>query len=432
MTETATPPLNRPLGPIRTAPLDTVGESFGLLRLPRTVLFGPGQRRAVGPIVAEIGRSVLICTDERLAGSPELAEIVAALETEGVQVRVFGETQPELPVAGITDCVSGLVGTSVEVVIGVGGGSCLDMAKVVALLLSHGGTPQDYYGENRVPGPTMPLVAIPTTAGTGSEATPVAVISDPDRAMKVGISSPYLIPQVAVCDPELTHTCPASLTAASGIDAVVHLVESFTAIRRPATGSLATERVFVGKSDFTDMAALSGLELMGRSLLTAHRSPFDAAAREDVMRASLYGGIALGTGGTAAAHALQYPIGALTHTPHGFGTGALIPYVMRFNLPARVEEFGRIADALGASVGADDPVTRAHAGIAAVDALVDGLGIPTTLTELGVREDQLPRIAEDGLTAKRLVENNPRPVDGAAMLAIARAAFEGDRSFPVQ
>jgi alcohol dehydrogenase class IV len=304
------------------------------------------------------------------------------------------------------------------------------MAKMVALLLTHGGRPQDYYGESAVPGPILPVVAVPTTAGTGSEATPVAVLADPDREMKVGISSPHLIPHTSVCDPELTHSCPPGLTAHSGADAVTHLVESFTAASRPATAQLAYERVFIGKSALTDHIALQGLQLMGRSLLKAYANPSDADARHDVMLAAFAGGVALGTAGTAAAHALQYPLGAATHTPHGLGVGTLMPYVMRYNLPARTKEFAQIARILGVEESDRDEAQLARKGVEAVDALIDGLGLPGTIAELGLPEDRIEWLAEQGMGATRLVENNPRPLDLPAMVAISRAAYTGDRAFP--
>jgi alcohol dehydrogenase class IV len=411
-------------------PSSVAGLAFGLLRLPRTVLFGVGQRLAVGSVAASFGRNTLICTDSRLGNSPELLELTAVLAEAGVSAQIFDRTEPELPTDGVVACVADLKLRSVDSVIGFGGGSCIDMAKVVALLLSHGGAPADYYGENAVPGPILPVIALPTTAGTGSEATPVAVLSDPTRAMKVGISSPHLVPQAAICDPELTYSCPASLTAASGIDAVVHLVESFTSIRRPPNPALSSERVFVGKGLFSDSAALDGLRLMGQSLITAQRDGSDSGARSEVMLAAFLGGIALGSGGTSAAHALQYPIGAATRTPHGFGVGALLPYVIRYNLPVRVPEFAQIAVALGVAGGAD-PWTDAVAAIHALDQLVDGLGVPT-LTELGVTSDLLEQIAEQGLLARRLVDNNPRVLDFSAMQEIMRSAFLCDRSLPEQ
>ena len=157
--------------------------------------------------------------------------------------------------------------------VGMGGGSCLDLAKAVAVLLTHGGEASDYYGELRVPGPVMPVVALPTTAGTGSEVTPVAVLTDPERVSKVGISSPHLIPHTAVCDPELTVGCPPALTASAGADALSHVIEAFTAVRRPVTAELATERVFVGKNELTDTYALLGVRLIAGSLQRAWSTP---------------------------------------------------------------------------------------------------------------------------------------------------------------
>lgn len=403
---------------------------MGLLRLPNIVLFGAGQRRAVGDAVAGLGRAALICTDQRLATSGELADIVGAVETAGMTASVFADTQPELPVGSIVECVDAFAGRQIDVVIGVGGGSCLDMAKVVALVLRHGGRPQEYYGEFRVPGPVLPIIAIPTTAGTGAEATPVAVLADPERALKVGISSPHLIPRIAICDPELTLSCPTRLTAATGADALSHLVESFTAIERVPTIRSARERVFIGKSLLTDSVALQGLQLLGRSLLTAYRKPGDIGARQDVMMAALAGGIALGTAGTAAAHALQYPLGGITNTAHGVGVGTLLPYVMRHNFPPRTREFAQIGRALGVDETGLNELALARRGVEAVDALLDGLGLPQSLAELGMPADRLDDVAELGLAASRLVENNPRPLDRAAMAAITRAAFYGDRSFP--
>ncbi len=416
----------------KAAEPETSGTDLGLLRLPRQVLFGSGQRRAVGRLAAAYGTRVLVCTDERLGHSPELAVLTQDLAEAGCTAQVFAGTQPEVPVANITACLESVRPSEVDVVVGLGGGSCLDMAKVVSVLLAHGGRPQDYYGEGKVPGRGVPVIAVPTTAGTGSEATPVAVVADPDLVLKVGISSPYLIPEVALVDPELTHSCPAALTAASGIDAVVHLVESFTAVRRPTTAALATDRVFIGKSALTDAVALAGLELMGQHLVTAYEQPANADARRAVMQAAFLGGVALGTAGTAAAHALQYPLGALTHTPHGFGTGCLLPYVMRFNFAARLDEFAQIAVALGAGRAGEPVEGLARAGVEAVDRLVAGVGIPPTLEALGLDHGQIPLVAEQGLLSKRLAENNPRPLDLASATAITTAAFHGDLGFPVR
>ena len=316
----------------------------------------------------------------------------------------------------------------IEVVIGIGGGSCLDLGKALALLLSHGGPIDQYYGENAVPGPVLPIIAVPTTGGTGSEVTPVCVLSDSRRELKAGISSAYLIPSVAICDPELTYTCPPGLTASAGADAVSHLVESFTAIQRPPS-AVGEGRVFIGKNVISDSYARWGLGLLAEALPEAFEHPDDRQARADVMLAANAGGYALGVAGTAAAHALQYPLGALTHTAHGVGVGVLLPYVMRYNAPARV---GSSPRSRRSSAYRRPVVARPGRWPASRPSRVCWTGSVSRprLKELGLAEDQLSYVASMGLKSARLVDNNPRPLDADALYEITRAAYAGDRSNP--
>jgi alcohol dehydrogenase len=298
----------------------------------------------------------------------------------------------------------------------------------VALLLAHGGHPRDYYGEFKVPAPVVPIVAVPTTAGTGSEVTPVAVLGDPDRVMKVGISSPYLIAHTAICDPELTYTCPPSLTAVSGADALTHAIEAFTAIKRPATPALSNEHVFVGKNSLSDAYALQAIRLISRSLATAVKDGSDEAARVDVMRGALLAGLAFGTAGTAAAHAIQYPVGALTHTAHGAGVAQLMPYVMAFNRSVCPVAMAEIADAMDVAAEGQSEEQLSYAAVTAIARLFESVGIPRTLAALGLTADKIDWTAEQSLTSQRLVKNNPRPLDAAAFKTIIDAAFRGDLS----
>jgi alcohol dehydrogenase class IV len=402
--------------------------TFGVLRLPRSIVVGAQQRFAVANIAAEFGTNVLVCTDPRLAVSEELQALVRSLEDRNLTVQVYGDTQAELPVPGILACVEELKGQEIDVIIGFGGGSCMDMAKVVSVLLTHGGKPSDYYGEFAVPGPTKPVIALPTTAGTGSEATAIAVVSDPDLGMKMGISSPHIIPFASVCDPDLTYSCPPSLTAATGADTFVHLVESFTAITREPTPTLATERVFVGKNILTDSIALNGIRLVGRSLATAYKDPENTEARAGMMLAALYGGVVLSNAGTAAAHAIQYPVGALTHTPHGVGVGLLLPYVVRHNFQAIQPQLAQIAEALGRDIRGLDQRAAAVAGVEAIDEIIAAIELPPTLKDLGVQESDLAQIAKLSLNSKRLIDNNPVPLDLDAVSSIVIAAYAGDRT----
>ncbi|GAA1478029.1 iron-containing alcohol dehydrogenase [Nocardioides aestuarii] len=400
--------------------------TFGVLRGPRQVLFGAGQRHALGRVSASLGARALVCTDARFGETPEFAELVGLIEAAGVHVTSFTEVLPDVPVHQVAQCAELAAASDPDVVIGMGGGSCLDLAKAVAVVHTHGGQASDYYGELRVPGPVLPVIALPTTAGTGSEVTPVAVLTDPERISKVGISSPFLIPHTAICDPELTLGCPPALTASAGADALAHVIEAFTAVRRPGTADLAGERVFVGKNELTDTFALLGLRLISASLHRAWSEPGDVAAREAMMLGATAGGFALGTAGTAAAHAIQYPVGVLTHTPHGVGVGTLLPYVMEFNRPARVTELGAVGRAMGLEPGGSEE-DLADRAIDGVSDLLASVGIPATLADLGLPADQLRWTAEQSLGAERLVSNNPRRLDLDALERIVRAAHAGDR-----
>lgn len=398
---------------------------FGAARLPRAILFGRGQRAAIGAATARIGRRALVVTDARQAAQPEFAAILADLAAHGVETQVFDGVIPDLPLSAIEASVEPARAFAPDAIIGIGGGSALDHAKVAAVLLTHGGEASDYYGEFAVPGPVLPLIAVPTTAGTGSEATPVAVIHDEGRGTKIGIASPHLIPQVAVCDPDLTVTCPPYLTAISGADALTHAVEAFSNAARPIDAMLTEDHVFVGKNVISDQFARLAIVNIFKFLERAVKDGSDIEAREGVMLASLMAGCAFGTAGTAAAHALQYPIGNLTHTAHGAGVAALLPFVMQYNRPAAAHAYAELALLIGLS--GESVAARSQAFIEAVADLFAAIGIPRSLAELGLADDQRGHVAEHSLAAQRLVKNNPRPLDLAAMTAITDAAYAGDR-----
>lgn len=391
---------------------------FGTLRAPRELLFGTGQRHALGAIASKLGRRALIVTDTRLAADADFLALARQLEEAGLAVMVDSSTLPDVPVESAISSAKGARSFAPDLVIGVGGGSCLDMAKCVALLLAHGGRPQDYYGEHAVPGPVMPLIAVPTTAGTGSEVTPVAVLSDAERSLKVGISSPYLIPTVSICDPELTLSCPPALTAIAGADALTHAIEAFTAIRRDPVPGIAHQRVFVGKNELSDHFALSAISLLWQGLEAACKNGADRVAREKVMLGATLAGLAFGVAGTAAAHAIQYPVGALTHTAHGLGVACLMPYVMTWNAPLIRNELAQIANAAG--LDGPDQV------IPALVSLLERIGIPATLRDLGLEKERIDWVAEQSSGITRLIQNNPRALNPNEMRNLVAAAYYGD------
>jgi alcohol dehydrogenase class IV len=399
---------------------------FGALRSPRNIVFGSGQRASLPGYVAALGHRALLVTDQRMADDRSFREMETSLREAGLTVSVFAGVEAELPAECLVAGVKAASGFGADVIVGIGGGSCLDAAKVIALIAAHGGQIRDYYGEFKVSGPILPLVAVPTTAGTGSEVTPVAVVADPDRAVKIGIASPHLIPVTAICDPDLTLTCPPALTAMSGADALVHAIEAFTTAPRKGVANMTLEHVFVGKNALTDSFATAAIGNIGRSLVTAVTDGRNVEARADVMLGAMQAGLAFGTAGTSVCHAVQYPVGALTHTAHGLGVALMLPYALAFNRShalADIAETGRI---LGFAAKGDDDSVSADRCIAGIVKLLSTISVPATLAEIGVKSEDLPWIAEQAMAANRLIKNNPRPIDRAGMDLLIAAAFAGD------
>lgn len=398
----------------------------GVLRPPQTIEFGTGARAALTAAAASFGARAFIVVDPFLATTAHFAEATDALRAAGIELAIHSEIEPELPVGTLHAAADAAAAFRPDAIIGWGGGSALDAAKLIALLVAHGGELPDYYGENRVPGPVLPLIALPTTAGTGSEATPVAVISDSSRELKVGVSSPHLIPRVAIVDPELTLGAPASVTAHSGIDALVHAVEAYTAAElNPSFADPLP--VFTGRNLLGDPLALEAIRLIGPALEVAVASPDDRAAREAMARGSLLAGMAFGATGTHLSHAIQYPLGALTHTPHGLGTGMMLPYVLEACRDAVVERLARVGEVLGVGAG----LSRNEAADAAIERIahiVERIGIPRSLADIGVTAAELSRIAELTLASARLTNIAPVTADLALVTRILEAALAGDRS----
>ncbi|MGN9785260.1 iron-containing alcohol dehydrogenase [Nonomuraea sp. ZG12] len=400
----------------------------GTLRLPPRVHFGYGSRAQLSEVLRLHGRWVLAIVDPFLIETPIFRETITRLEADGFHVAVHSDISPELPTASLDAAAAFAREHAPDVILAIGGGSALDAAKLVGLLVTHGGPLSRYYGENLVPGPSLPLVAVPTTAGTGSEVTPVAVVSDPEHEMKVGISSPYLIPTAAIVDPEFTLGAPRSVTAFAGIDALVHAVESYTAARLEPSWD-TTLPVFTGRNAFTESVALRAAEHLGSSLAAAVGDPGNRGAREEVAFGSLLAGVAFGATGTHLSHALQYPIGAATKTPHGLGTGLLLPYVLRACLTdadADAEVAERIA-AIGGALGSTAATTEARArdAISSIVALNRTIGVPASLQEIGITRRQLPHLAELASRSTRLIAIAPVPAPPALLLDILEHAYTG-------
>jgi alcohol dehydrogenase class IV len=394
-----------------------------VLRTPAETLFGNGSLAALPEAAARLGSRALVCADRNVLAGETGGAAPAALRRAGVTVTVFDGIEPEAPLRCIERCLEAARGHDIDLVIGIGGGSSLDVAKVAAVLLRHPGPLERFYGEGAVPAGVLPIVAVPTTSGTGSEVTPVAVVTDPRRHLKVGVSSPMLIPRIAICDPQVTLSCPPTVTAWSGIDALAHAVEAVTANVRPRAWTEYPGEVFQGANAFSDGFAIGAVAAIGRSLERVVADGQDAGARADMMYGSVCAGIAFANAGTAGAHALQYPVGVLSSTPHGLGVGLLLPYVLRYTKEACMEPLARVAQALGVAEG---PVSEAaDRAIEEIARLAAAVGVPRTLRDIGIEAEALPAIARDAASVTRLVRNSPRELDEAALLSILDAAWRG-------
>ena len=300
-----------------------------------------------------------------------------------------------------------------DAVIGLGGGSALDVGKLVAALLDGKQKIGEVFGIGLVKGRSPLLVCVPTTAGTGSEVSPNAILLDDSDEMKKGVVSPWLVPDAAFIDAELTLSVPPAVTAATGLDALTHCIEAYT-------NKFAHPVV--------DVWAIEGVRLIAGSLADAVRQPGNLRARENMALGSLYGGLCLGPVNTAAVHALSYPLGGRYHVAHGQANAILLPHVTRFNIPAAPDRYAAVALALGAAPAASNEAT-AEAGIAQLWRLIDATGLEMSLSALGIGEKETPQLAAAGLGVTRLMKNNPRPMSQQGAEAIYHAAFRGHAAF---
>lgn len=371
------------------------------------LVFGRHAVRELGDILNRLqAKRVFILTDRILVKVGIVAQVVEACQRD---VFVFDGGEPEPSLKMVQEGINAARDFRPDCIIGLGGGSNMDAAKLAAIVLGHGGDPRDYVGEDKVPGPVMPLVCIPTTAGTGSEVSQAAVFTNTEIHLKVSCLSHYLRPTAAIVDPLLTVSCPAKVTADSGIDALTHAIEGYTAVDNAAYPLPPGEvSVYQGKNFFADMCAEKAITLTAQFLRRAVRDGNDLEARDGMALAATLGGLAFSNAGVALVHAMEYPVGAAVHCSHGQGNGLLLPFVMRYNLPVRAAAFAEIANLLGIDTTGQSTQEAAEAAIQAIEQLKVDIGIPTRLRDIGVTEEQLKPFAEKAFGAKRLMRVNPR------------------------
>lgn len=350
----------------------------------------------------------LLVTDRGVRGLGLLDTVLAALDRAGVPIAIFDGVEPDPSRETVLAAVAAGRKAGVVSVLGFGGGSPMDVAKLAAYLLEAGDELDAIWGVDNARGRRLPLLLVPTTAGTGSEATPVTVISV-GNGEKRGVSSAVLLPDLAILDPLLTLGLPQPVTAATGIDAMVHAIEAFTSKRL--------------KNPMSDMLAREALRLLSANLLRACTVPGDADARGAMLLGAHLAGVAFANAPVAGVHALAYPLGGLFHVPHGLSNALVLPHVLAFNMPAAAPLYGELGPILNPSLAGQGEGARAEGLVQAMVDLSRASGLPQRLRDVGVGEGDLPRMASDAMLQQRLLINNPRPITETDALSIYRAAW---------
>ena len=360
---------------------------------PQKIVFGTGCIQTLVEDYKKMGlQRLFVLTAPPIR--PLIEDTLAELKGAGVSIEVFQDIVAEPTVNDFKKILEVARQFKADSVVGVGGGSVLDVTKLIAAFINSDQQVEDCFGTGFIKQKGLWFACLPTTAGTGSEVSPNAILLDERDHLKKGIVSPFLIADVAYVDPKLTWTVPAKVTADTGMDALTHCIEAYT-------------NKFAHPS--VDIYALQGIRLIAANLEKAVKNGQDQEAREALAFGSLYGGLCLGPVNTAAVHALSYPLGGEFHIPHGLSNAILLPSVMKFNMPANIKRHAEVAIALGCQPGANDEET-AQRGVDFIYQLADAVGIPKKLTDLGIPQTAVDGMAKAAMQVQRLLKNNPREV----------------------
>ncbi|MCC5968857.1 MAG: iron-containing alcohol dehydrogenase [Pararhodobacter sp.] len=392
-----------------TSSTDTLVSPF-TFNTTKSLEFGHGKLAALPTLLDMIAPgAVFLVTDPGLLATGIVDRVNALLAAAGRSVTVFSDVQADPPETVILAAVDAAQAARAGIILGLGGGSSLDVAKLVAALVPGHQTLAQMYGVGNATGPRLPLVLVPTTAGTGSEVTPISIVTTGAQE-KMGVVSPILLPDLALLDPELTLGLPAPVTAATGIDAMVHAIEAYASAN-------------ANNNPLSKALAVQALQLMGRALLRAVQDGSDTGARADMLLGSMLAGQAFANSPVAAVHALAYPLGGHFHIPHGLSNALVLPHVLRFNAVVAPQPYAELAPHLFPDLAG---LNGQECATALCDRLADlsaACGLPQRLRDMGIDRAILPRLASDAMNQTRLLVNNPRPVTQADALEIYTAAF---------
>lgn len=381
------------------------------LYMPTKVECGVGLSKKTGAYLKEFSpKNVLIVTDRGIIDAGLLDGIKQSLENEQIGYTIFDDVEPNPSAEVVDKGLNVLTENGCDVVLAVGGGSSIDTAKAVAVMATNEGNILDYEGVGLIPNRSLPVVAIPTTAGTGSEVTASTIITNKETLFKAAIISPHLFPTLAILDPELTIRCPQSITAATGMDALTHAIESYTS--KTAT-------------PISEALALHAIKLIAKNIKKAYFVATDLESRENMLVASMMAGYAFSQSRLGNVHAISHSFGGVFNIAHGIANATLLPFVMKFNLPACPDKMKDIAIALGEDVTGLSDEEAGERALRAVVRLNEALNIPNNIKDLGVTLDRLPQLVNDSMRSGN-VHVNPRLTTAKDIQLIIEKAYDGN------
>jgi len=384
-------------------------DRISLFRTTKRILFGSGAVEKIGQEAQILkAKKALIITDPGIIKSGLLQTVEKPLQSVGISFAVFDGVEPDPKIEVAEKGRELAKQEGIDLIIGLGGGSSLDIAKVTSILVTNPGKIDAFLGIDLIPNPGVPLILVPTTAGTGSEVTPIAILSDIREKLKKGVVSAYLFPEVAILDPKLTVGLPPSVTAFTGMDALTHAIESYTSLNA---------------TDVTDLLAFRAMELIAKNLRMAYAHGENLLVRSNMMEGSLLAGMSFANAGVAAVHAFAYPLGGEFHIAHGLSNTLMLPYVMRYNIIGCPDKFAQMARAFGEPMEGRSELDAAEAAVKFVERLSDDLRVPRRLRAVGIPESAIPQMAESAMKVTRLLVNNPRKITLEDAVAIYKSAY---------
>lgn len=377
-------------------------------RTTKAVLVDAGSSARIADYVVEIGAgSVLVVTDKGIEAAGLLAPALASLKARNIRTDIFNGVVADPPEDVVMKAVQIARECDAECVIGLGGGSSMDVAKLVALLAASAEKLDEIYGVGLAKGPRLPLILVPTTAGTGSEVTQISIVTTRSGEKK-GVVAPVLLPDFAILDADLTLKCPPHVTAATGVDAMVHAIEAYTSRH--------------AKNPISDALARDALRLLNGNIRTACKNGSDRQARQNMLLGATLAGMAFANAPVAAVHALAYPIGARFHVAHGLSNALVLPHVLRFNTPSAATHYSELSEILSPTIAGSEEA-RAVALVETLSGLTAELGLETRLAQVGIAQKDLRSLAEDAMKQTRLLVNNPREMTFDDALSIYQEAL---------